>query len=95
MTTTNGERSGMPKNGLHKAGIAYREVHQWLQGATMTCTMCIEPGTVDVQSNPRKWLSRIVLWGSANISAPFSRISLPAEFRQYRDLEWQPQKSSA
>ena len=24
------------ENGLHKAGIAYREVHQWLQDATMT-----------------------------------------------------------
>jgi hypothetical protein len=74
-------------NGLHKAGIAYREVHQWLQGATMT-----EPCTVDkalwtcklVRENGYRAL---VLWNSPKASAPTNRASVPEEFRQYRDVE--------
>ena len=45
------------KAGLHDAGIAYREVHKWLQGATMTTPCELRPGGLDVQSAPRKWLS--------------------------------------
>ena len=74
-------------NGLREAGVAYREVHQWLQGATMT-----EPCTVDkavwtcklVRENGYR---AIVLWSSAKTPTILSRTSVPNEFRQYRDLE--------
>ena len=74
------------KNGLHKAGVAYREVHRWLQGATMTAP-CAQSNAVWtcilVRENGYRAL---VLWSSPGASAPVSPISVPDEFRQYRDL---------
>ena len=74
------------KNGLHKAGIAYREIHRWLQGATMT---------VPCASNQALWTCTLVrengyraliLWSTANASASADRFSVPDAFQQYRDL---------
>jgi polysaccharide biosynthesis protein PslG len=83
------------KNGLHKAGIAYREIHKWLQGATMTAP-CASDQTVWTCNLVRKNGYRaIVLWNSAKVSTAATHISVPDEFRQYRDLDGNLQRIAA
>ena len=75
------------KNGPHKAGAAYREVHQWLQGATMP-TPCALRGYVWTCNLAReKGYRAIVLWTAPEGSAPTPTVSMSAEFRDYRDLD--------
>jgi hypothetical protein len=80
------------KNDLHKAGIAYREVHQWLQGATMPVPCALNRAVWTCNLVRENGYRAMVLWGSAKLSATASRISVPAEFRQYRDLDGDLQK---
>ena len=74
-------------NGLHKAGIAYGEVHKWLQGATMTSPCVSEKSLWTCNLVRDNGYQGMVLWSSADASAPPKRILLPNEFRQYRDLK--------
>jgi len=75
-----------PQIGLHRAGIAYREVHQWLAGATMT-TPCAKVRDVWTCNLVRDHGYRaIVLWSSASTTASAAHGAVPQEFRQYRDL---------
>jgi polysaccharide biosynthesis protein PslG len=76
-------------NGLHKAGIAYREIHRWLQGATMI-SPCLAKQSL--------WMCNVIrdngyraniLWSS---DSSVSHVVLPREFRQYRDLSGNLQK---
>jgi len=80
-----------PKNGLHKAGIAYREIHRWLLGATMTLPCASEQSLWRCTVSRENGYRGIVLW-SADSSASVSRIALPPEFRQYRDLSGNVEK---
>jgi hypothetical protein len=80
------------KNGLHKAGIAYREVHKWLQGATMTSPCASEKSLWTCYLLRDNGYQAMVLWSSADALAPPKRILLPNEFRQYRDLKGDLQK---
>jgi polysaccharide biosynthesis protein PslG len=75
------------KNGLHKAGIAYRQVHQWLQGATMTSPCTSEQALWSCSLIRENGYRAIVRWSSAKAPAPATHISAPDGFRQYRDLE--------
>ena len=81
-----------PKNGLRKAGVAYREIHRWMQGAIMTapCTLARSLWTCNlVRENGYRAL---VLWSTAKDSRDASHVSVPDEFRQYRDLDGNLQK---
>jgi hypothetical protein len=74
------------KNGLHQAGIAYREVRRWLEGATMTSPCVLKQSRWTCNLTRDNGYRAVILWNSADASAPPSRISMPGEFRQYRDL---------
>ncbi|MBI3292756.1 MAG: hypothetical protein HYZ73_08125, partial [Elusimicrobia bacterium] len=73
------------RGGIQKPGIAYREVAQWLVGATMT-SHCA------VQSDGTTWICGLsrpggygaqAMWDTAgNVS-----IRAPSRFRQYRNLD--------
>ncbi len=73
------------RGGIQKPGIAYREVYQWMVGATMTSNCA-------VQSNGTTWscdLSRPggyeaqAIWNTAgNVT-----IHAPSQFKQYRKLD--------
>jgi polysaccharide biosynthesis protein PslG len=80
------------KNGLHKAGIAYREVHQWLQGATMTAPCASSRALWKCNLVRKNGYQAIVLWSSAKASASAPRVPVPEEYRQYRDLDGNLQK---
>jgi polysaccharide biosynthesis protein PslG len=81
-----------PKSGLQKAGIAYREVHQWLQGATMTAP-CVSSRAVWTCNLARENGYRAkIMWTSAKASAHASRMPVSDEYRQYRDLDGNLQK---
>jgi polysaccharide biosynthesis protein PslG len=80
------------KGGLQKPGIAYREVHKWLKGATMT-TPCARSRALWTCNLARENGYRaMVLWSSAKDNTRASRISVPDEYRQYRDLDGNLQK---
>jgi len=76
-----------PENGLHQAGIAYREVHKWLEDATMTAPCVLDRAVWTCKLTRKNGYRAVVLWNSAKDSAPTSYISVPDEFRQYRDLD--------
>jgi polysaccharide biosynthesis protein PslG len=80
-----------PKNGLHKAGVAYREIHRWLQGGTMTSPCLPKQSLWMCNVNRENGYRAIVLW-SSDTSASVSHMALPPEFRQYRDLSGNVQK---
>ncbi|MBI3292166.1 MAG: T9SS type A sorting domain-containing protein [Elusimicrobia bacterium] len=73
------------RGGIQKSGIAYREVYQWLVGATMT-SHCA------VQSDGTTWICGLsrpggyeaqAIWNTAgNVS-----IRAPSRFRQYRNVD--------
>ena len=77
--------------GLHKAGIAYREIHKWMVGAAIS-KPCGEVGyfggvwTCEF-SRPNGYVGRVVWCHSGR-----SRYRPSDQFRQYRDLDggtWQ------
>jgi hypothetical protein len=76
-----------PKRGLHKAGIAYREVHQWLQGATMIAPCALDQALWTCTLVRDNGYRALVLWSAAKASVPATSVSVPNDFRQYRDLE--------
>ena len=74
-------------NGLHEAGVAYREVQRWLQGATMT-TPCKLSRTMWTCNLVREDHYRgIVVWSSRSEAANVPFFSVPSDFQQYRDLK--------
>ena len=75
------------KNGLHKAGSAYREVHQWLLGATMTAPCAVKEQLWTCNLVRDNGYRAMVLWTSSKAPAPVTDISVPDAFRQYRDIE--------
>jgi polysaccharide biosynthesis protein PslG len=74
------------QSGLNKAGVAYREVRRWLQGATMT-TPCAITGAIWTCDLAREngYRARI-LWTTPIASPPIAAV-MPDFFKQYRDLE--------
>jgi polysaccharide biosynthesis protein PslG len=83
------------EHGLHQAGIAYREVHKWLDDATMT-TPCVLDRRVWTCNLIRKNGYRaIVLWDSPKERTHATHISVPDGFRQYRDLDGNLQSVAA
>jgi polysaccharide biosynthesis protein PslG len=78
------------KSGLHKPGIAYRQVQQWLQGSTMT-SPCLSKRSLWMCNVIRdNGYRAIVLWNSDSASG--SHMTLAPAFRQYRDLSGNVQK---
>jgi hypothetical protein len=85
------------KNGLHKAGLAYREVHKWLQGAIMTAPCALDKALWTCKLVRKDGYRALVLW-SAKAAATIARPSLipvPKEFQQYRDLDGNLQRVAA
>jgi hypothetical protein len=74
------------ENGLHTAGIAYREVYRWLEGAILSAP-CAPDGDVWtcllLRNNGYRAL---VLWTAAKPAQPNS-ISVPDRYRKIRDLQ--------
>lgn len=83
------------QTGLRKAGIAYREVHQWLQGATMIGPCALNKALWTCNLVRENGYRAQVLWQAADASAAPTRIAVPDEFRQYRDLEGTVRKVTA
>ena len=74
------------KNGLNEAGVAYREVQRWLQGATMTAPCVLDQSVWTCSLTRQNGYRAMALWTSANDSTSASVIPVPGEFQQYRDL---------
>jgi polysaccharide biosynthesis protein PslG len=74
------------QNGLHPAGIAYREVNRWLQGATMTAPCALSRALWTCHLIREHGYRGAVLW-SSEAFVDTSRVPLPDDYRQYRDLE--------
>jgi hypothetical protein len=75
------------QNRLHKAGVAYREVHLWLQGATMTGPCELKESVWICSLSRQNGYRAIVLWRSVRASFSATSMLVSDEFRQYRDLE--------
>jgi hypothetical protein len=75
------------KNGLHRAGIAYREVHKWLLGATMAAPCAAKKGVWTCSLVRENGYHALVLWTDPDASSPSAYVSVPDYFRQYRDLD--------
>jgi polysaccharide biosynthesis protein PslG len=74
------------KNGLHKAGIAYQEVHKWLTGATMASPCTTERALWTCDLTRENGYRARVLW-TAKAATPSTSVALPNFFQQYRDLD--------
>jgi hypothetical protein len=83
------------KNGLHKAGTAYREVHKWLQGATMTAPCAVAKALWTCNLSRENGYRARILWSTAKPSEPPTSIAIPDSFQKYRDLEGNSQKITA
>jgi polysaccharide biosynthesis protein PslG len=75
------------QSGLHKAGIAYREIHQWLQGATMTAPCAANRALWKCTLVRENGYRAMVLWSSTKGAAGASREPVPDDYQQFRDLD--------
>lgn len=75
------------KSSLHKAGVAYREVHQWLQGATMPAPCALNRAVWTCALVRGNNYRAMVVWSLTKAPASAIRISVPGEFKQYRNLD--------
>jgi polysaccharide biosynthesis protein PslG len=79
------------KSGLQKAGTAYREVHQWLQGATMMEPCILDRAVWACNLIRENGYRAKVIWTSAK-AAEVSSMPVSEEYRQYRDLDGNSKK---
>ena len=74
------------KDGLNKAGAAYREVRRWLLGATMTAPCAVTGATWTCDLARDNGYRARILWNTTMTSPPITG-AIPDFFKQYRDLE--------
>jgi polysaccharide biosynthesis protein PslG len=75
------------KNGLHQAGVAYREVHQWLVGATMTAPCTTKEGLWTCNLVRQNDHRAMVLWSAISPIQPNLMVNVPNDYRTLRDLQ--------
>jgi hypothetical protein len=75
------------QSGLHKPGVAYREVHRWLEGARMTSPCALNRALWTCHLIREHGYRAIVLWSSTEGPTDTFHLLDSDEYRQYRDLD--------